>query len=55
MGINNKPEVKEPEKTGIRELNDNELDAVNGGVGPAFTPQSPGIPQTPTPAPPRND
>lgn len=44
MDINNKPEVKEPEKTEVCELNDDDLDGVNGGsfAQPAPTPAPPG-------------
>ena len=38
MDIVNKSEIKEPEKAEVREMNDDDLDAVNGGQLPLSAP-----------------
>ena len=38
MNIVNKSEIKEPEKAEVREMNDDDLDAVNGGTLPPLAP-----------------
>ena len=45
MDISNKSDVEEPEKTEIRELNDDDLDGVNGGriSVPLISPEEPSV------------